>query len=141
MRMAVMAGLVGVGLTAPASACPQVTRCIAMASGMASPSSIRMQHMETPAARPPVRHLSLTVLLTASEDGNYSLRRSLTSFRPAVIYAEDIEMPELWAVVATTVKAQLPRYETEESFSMVLSPVVVTMPTESTPGLGLSGDF
>ena len=141
MRIAVMAGLVGVGLTAPASACPQGTRCIAMASGMAELSSVRMQRMETPAAPQPVRHLSLTVHLTASEDGNYSLRRSLTGFHPVVVYAEDIEMPELWAVVATTVKAQLPRYETEESFSMVLSPVVVTMPTESTPGLGLSGDF
>jgi hypothetical protein len=138
--MVVMAGLVGVGLTAPASACPQGTRCIAMASGMAELSSIRMQRTETPAARPaPVQHLSLTVHLT--DEGNYSLRRSLTSFRPAVTHAEDIVMPELWAVVATTVRAQLPRYETEESFSMVLSPVVVTMPTESTPGLGLSGDF
>jgi hypothetical protein len=137
--MVVMAGLVGVGLTAPAAACPQGTRCIAMVSGMAELSSIRMQRTETPAPPQPVRHLSLTVQF--SEDGNYSLRRSLTSFRPAVVYAEDIEMPELWAVVATTVKAQLPRYETEESFSMVLSPVVVTMPTESTPGLGLSGDF
>lgn len=137
--MVVMAGLVGVGLTAPASACPQGTRCIAMASGMAELSSVRAQRIETPAPPRPVRHLSLTVHL--SEDGNYSLRRSLASFRPAVAYAEDIEVPELWAVVATTVTAQLPRYETEESFSMVLSPVVVTMPTESTPGLGLSGAF
>jgi len=142
MRMAVMAGLVGVGLTAPASACPQGTRCIAMASGMAEFSSTRAHRIETPASVPaPVQHLSLTVHLTASEDGNDSLRRALTSFRPAVVYSGDIEMPELWAVVATTVKSQLPRYETEESFSMVLSPVVVTMPTESTPGLGLSGDF
>lgn len=137
-----MAALVGVGLTAPASACPQGTRCIAMASGMAELASVRAHRIETPAAAPaPVQQLSLTVHLTASEDVNDSLRRSLTSFRPVVVYAEDIEMPELWAVVATTVTAQLPRYETEEAFSMVLSPVVVTMPTESTPGLGLSGAF
>lgn len=110
-----------------------------MGSGRAELSSRLSVRSETPAARAPVRHLSLTIRL--SDDDNHVLRRSLTSFRPAVVHAGDIEMPELWAIVATQVTDRLPRYEDGEQFSMVLSPVVVSMPSESTPGIGLSGDF
>lgn len=140
MRLLVMAGLVGVGLTAPASACPQGTRCIAMASGMSELESMRTQRIETPAPAQ-VRYLSLTVRSSEQDDSNAPLWRSLSSFQPTVVHADDVEMPWIWAVLATEVKSQLPRYENADQFSMVLSPVVVTMPTESTPGLGLSGDF
>jgi hypothetical protein len=142
MRLVLMAGLVGLGLVAPAAACPQPARCIAMISAPSELTSIRAPRTEVAAAAPAkVPYLSLTVRLTDREDGNHPLRRSLISFRPAVVHADDIEIPELWAIVAHQVTDRLPRYEDGEEFSMVLSPVVVTMPTESTPGLGLSGDF
>ncbi len=141
MRLVLMAGLVGLGLVAPAAACPQAARCIAMISAPSELTSVRAPRTEVAAAPVKVRHLSLTVRLTDKDESHHPLRRSLTSFRPAVVHDGDIEMPELWAIVAHQVTDRLPRYEDGEEFSMVLSPVVVSMPSESTPGLGLSGDF
>ncbi len=141
MRVVLMAALVGAGLTAPAAACPQGTRCIAMVSGRPELATSRRTRAATPAPTPPPNKLSLTIRVSDWADGRGPLHRSLSSFRPAVVHAADLEMPELWAIVASSVKDQLPRYENDEQFSMVLSPVVVTMPSESTPGLGLSGDF
>ncbi len=141
MRLALMAAVVTAGLTAPAAACPHGTRCIAMVSGMAKPGSIRRPRAETPAVPVRPRQLSLTVRLSDRDDRHRPLNRSLSSFRPAVVHTGDIEMPELWAVVASQVTERLPRYQDGVQFSMVLSPVVVTMPSESTPGIGLSGDF
>jgi len=138
MRVFVMTGLVGAAFATPANACPQGARCIAMLTSPADFTSVR-EEIPTP---PVPRKISLTVRPTvASVDHLASLRTSLTSFEPTVHYPDDIEMPYLWAVVATEVRNHLPRYHDDEQFSMVLSPVVVTMPTESTPGLGLSGDF
>ncbi|MBA3454968.1 MAG: hypothetical protein H0T42_17900 [Deltaproteobacteria bacterium] len=109
---------------------------------MAELTAIRTDRVETPAAAPQkVTYLTLTVHLTANDDGHESLRSSLTKFEPVVARTDGVEMPWIWAVLATEVRSHLPRYENDEQFSMVLSPVVVTMPTESTPGVGLSGDF
>jgi len=144
MRVFVMVGLVGATFAAPADACPQGARCIAMLTTSASVSSVRVeQAVSAPAPAPaPPRKISLELRVASpSIDRLASLRSSLSTFEPPVRYAGDIEMPALWAVVATEVRNHLPRYEDEDQFSMVLSPVVVTMPTETTPGLGLSGDF
>lgn len=139
MRLFVMVGLVGAAFATPADACPQGARCIAMLTSPADFTSIRE---EVPAAPAPPRKISLRIRTSGpASDHLSSLRTSLTSFEPRVVYADDIEMPELWAVVATEVKSHLPRYEDAHQFSMVLSPVVVTMPSDTTPGLGLSGDF
>jgi len=133
-----MVGLVGAAYATPAYACPQGARCIAMLTSPADFTSVR----EVPAPPPPPRKISLTFLpASLPVDHLASLRSSLTSFEPTVRYPDDIEMPYLWAVVASEVRGHLPRYEDDHRFSMVLSPVVVTMPSESTPGLGLSGDF
>jgi hypothetical protein len=144
MRVVVMAGLVGAALATPANACPQATRCIAMISAPADFTSIRASEIApAPAAVP---HVALAMRLgfdpaTVDADRFAPLRSSLTRFRPAVAHSGDIEMPWIWAVLASEVHDRLPRYEQADQFSMVLSPVVVTMPTESTPGVGLSGDF
>jgi len=138
MRVAVMVGLFGAAFATPASACPQGARCIAMVTRPAHFTSVREARPPAPAPR----KISLTVRTpSVTVDHLAPLRSSLTSFHPVAIHDGDIEMPYLWAVVASEVESHLPRYHSDESFSMVLSPVVVTMPTESTPGLGLSGDF
>lgn len=139
MRVFVMVGLVGAAFATPANACPQGARCIAM---LTSPTDFTSVRAEQPAPRPPPRKISLTVRVSSQVTNRFaSLRSSLHNFEPPVTHADDIEMPYLWAVVATEVKSRLPRYQDSNQFSMVLSPVVVTMPSESTPGVGLSGDF
>lgn len=140
MRVVVMAALVGVALATPASACPQGTRCIAMSSNPSELTSVRT--FET-AARPVVRTVNLTMrhAVDTTADRYAPLRSSLSTFHRVVLPADAVDMPWIWAVVASEVHSRLPRYEQADRFSMVLSPVVVTMPTESTPGVGLSGDF
>lgn len=138
-----MAGLVGAGLAglaAPAAACPQGARCIAMLSGPTDFTSIRTPETAAPARVVPTVTLMMRITVVPS-DRYPSLRSSLSSFAPARISAGDVEMPWIWAVLASEVESRLPRYDGTDSFSMVLSPVVVTMPSESTPGVGLSGAF
>ena len=132
MRVVVMAALVGVALATPADACPAGTRCIAIST----------RSFET-AALPVVRHVSLAPRLAveAPADRYASLRSSLSSFLPSGAHADADEMPWIWAVLASEVHRRMPRYERADQFSLVLSPVVVKMPTESTPGVGLSGAF
>ncbi len=138
MRVIVMTGLLGAAFATPASACPQGARCIAMVTRPASFTSVR-KDLSPP---PPPRKISLTVRLAPpSADHLASLRSSLTTFEPTVHHAGDVEIPYFWAMVATEVVSHLPRYQDDDQFSMIVSPVVVSMPTESTPGLGLSGDF
>lgn len=141
MRVIVMAGLVGAALAAPADACPQGARCIAMLSGPTELTSIRS--FETPAAPRAVRDVKLTMRFsgTVQADGYARLHSSLRSFEPPVPSTDGVEMPWIWEVLASEVHDRLPRYEQADQFSMVLSPVVVSMPSESTPGIGLSGDF
>jgi len=117
MRQIAMAGLVGAALATPAAACPQGSRCLAMLSAPAD--------------------LAHGALLERHDE----LRSSLSSFEPTIARADDIEMPWIWAVLAAEARRRLPRYEQPNQFSMVLAPVVVSMPSETTPGLGLSGDF
>ena len=140
MRLFLMAGLVGAALAAPADACPQGARCIAMLSGPTELTSIRS--FETAAAPVAVPQMTLTVQFIDVRTDRYApLRNSISSFHPAIAPSDGVEMPWIWRVLASEVEAHLPRYEQANEFSMVLSPVVVSMPSESTPGVGLSGAF
>jgi hypothetical protein len=51
------------------------------------------------------------------------------------------DMPWIWEVLRTQVYTRLPRYEDAQSFSFVLSPVVVKGQFDTVPGVGLAGDF
>jgi hypothetical protein len=60
--------------------------------------------------------------------------------------ARSIEMPWVWQMLRHTVYARMPRYDraasrTEHRFSLVLSPVVVSSPQDTVPGVGVEGDF
>ena len=69
------------------------------------------------------------------------------SLRAHVVRRPDgIEMPWIWVQLRRSVYSQLPRYErvsrrAEHRFSLVLSPVVVTSPQDTVPGVGVEGDF
>jgi hypothetical protein len=60
--------------------------------------------------------------------------------------ARSIQMPWIWQVLRHSVYARMPRYDriaqrAENRFSLVLSPVVVSSPQDTVPGVGLEGDF
>ncbi len=138
MRVFVMAGLLGAALVTPAAACPQGARCIAMPTSPSSFSSIRETGRPAP-ARPISLQMRVTTVETTA-DHHASLRRSLTSYHPQAIQAGAVEVPEIWATIAAEARSRLPRHANRD-VSLVVSPVVVTMPSESTPGLGVSGEF
>lgn len=57
-----------------------------------------------------------------------------------------VAMPWIWQVLKKSVYAQLPTYERhgarpENTFSFVLSPVVVESPADTVPGVGVEGAF
>ncbi len=55
---------------------------------------------------------------------------------------EGVEIPWIWRVLRERVYSQMPTYEREsDSLKLVLSPVVVTSPSDTVPGVGISGDF
>jgi hypothetical protein len=53
----------------------------------------------------------------------------------------DVEMPWIWQVLREQVYARMPRYEKPERFELVMSPVVVTSPSDTIPGVGVAGSF
>jgi hypothetical protein len=52
----------------------------------------------------------------------------------------DIEMPWIWQALRTQVYSRMPTYQ-ERRFTMTLSPVVVSSPSDTIPGVGIGGDF
>lgn len=53
----------------------------------------------------------------------------------------EIEMPWIWQVLREQVYARMPRYDHKQKLSLLLSPVVVTSPSDTVPGLGIAGAF
>jgi len=53
----------------------------------------------------------------------------------------EIEMPWIWQVLREQVYSRMPHYDHKQRLSLVLSPVVVTSPTDTIPGLGVAGAF
>ena len=60
---------------------------------------------------------------------------------PAPDLGEAGEMPWIWQILRTEVYDALPSIEEDKRFNAVLAPVVITSPTETTPGVGMRGDF
>jgi hypothetical protein len=50
------------------------------------------------------------------------------------------ELPWIWRVVRDKFHANVPSHRSR-SFVLRMAPVVVTMPAETVPGVGVSGDF
>ncbi|HEX5063668.1 MAG TPA: hypothetical protein VFV99_30025, partial [Kofleriaceae bacterium] len=54
--------------------------------------------------------------------------------------AEPDAMPWIWRVLREQIYTRLPRHD-DERFTLVLSPVVVTSPSDTIPGVGIAGNF
>jgi hypothetical protein len=126
VRLVVVSACVAVLTTAPALACPRDVLCVVQPTAKAAetPAATR-----TPAVIPDVRTAQLP-----SDD-----RLTLDDLRDELEPGE-IEMPWIWRVLREQVHARLPKYE-EQRFSLVLSPVVVTSPSDTIPGVGVGGYF
>jgi hypothetical protein len=142
MRALAIGLLLAAALATPSGACPRELRCIVLAPVQTEEVDRPEVRFEVRSERPHVRP-GLAAALPASDTSEHrALRTELITFEPRVTYADQVEMPWIWEVLSAEVKSRLPHYDQAEAqFSMMLAPVVVTSPSESTPGLGLSGDF
>jgi hypothetical protein len=123
-------------LTAPAMACPPLDTCLTQLPSTtrvprvssahdtdAEPDAGASSHVREPA-------LDVTQLPELAPP-----RRA-----PPGVPAE-VEMPAIWMVLRTSVYSRMPTYQQSHDFKLVLSPVVVSSPSDTIPGLGVSGDF
>ena len=118
-----------------------------MLSGPADFTSIRrLETAPLEGSRPHASALRLAVSVSSiepTESDRYApLTNQLLTFRPIVRRPDEVVKPWIWVVLSGHVYKHLPRYEqAEHQFSMVFSPVMVSTAGDSTPGVGLSGDF
>ena len=112
--------------TGPALACPRHLLCVVQ-PGTTSPAEIA--RAATPVSIPDVR----TVRLAPDRDLTFGAA-------PAKTDPSEVEMPWIWRVLREQVHSRLPSHH-DKQFSLMLSPVVVTTPSDTIPGVGVAGDF
>jgi hypothetical protein len=132
-------------LAAPrADACPHGATCVATET-RAEPVEPAVEIAATTARRgeqaPAGKAMPDLVVRDAADVD--MLSRSLRTH--VVPRAAAIQMPWIWQVLRSNVYARMPRYDSvdqpDRRFSLVLSPVVVTSPQDTVPGVGIEGDF
>lgn len=142
-------------LAAPrAEACPTSTLCAAVQTQgdlRGVPSDAVRQEIAQVRAIAPSSMLQLAIsranVARAERSGELTEHRLAGSLRTHVVpRARSIEMPWVWQMLRHNVYARMPRYDrvasrTANRFSLVLSPVVVSSPMDTVPGVGVEGDF
>jgi len=124
VRLGVIVVAVLLDLTAPAVACPPVDTCLTQL-----PTTTRdVSSAHGPST--PVSRVSLDLT---------QIVRELAP--PPRLAPGEVEMPWIWKALRARVYSQLPTYEQSQDFKLVLSPVVVTSPSDTVPGVGIAGDF
>jgi hypothetical protein len=69
------------------------------------------------------------------------LTKSLREFAVPRREPGEIEMPWIWMALRAQVYSRMPTYEQGHDFKLTLSPVVVSSPSDTVPGVGVAGDF
>lgn len=125
MRLLVVFTCVAAVTTGPALASPRNLLFVVQPA----PAPPEIARTGTPAAIPDVRtaHLPPDDHLTFGD-------------APAKLDPAEVEMPWIWRALREQVHTRLPKYE-EQRFSVVVSPVVVTSPSDTIPGVGVGGVF
>jgi hypothetical protein len=121
VRLFVLTSVAIAGLAAPASACPPLDACL-----VKLPSTVKL----TPRADGQATAVKLPAL---------DLARAVRTVRK--LAPGEIEMPWIWRVLRDQVYSRMPTYEERNELKIVLSPVVVSSPTDTVPGVGIAGDF
>jgi hypothetical protein len=124
-------------LTAPAVACPPLDKCL-----VSLPSTTQLPHVKRVSPAHGDAHAVQQLRSTPPEQPALDLTQDAQKLqlKPRLAPGE-VEMPAIWATLRGKVYSQMPTYQKSESFKVVLSPVVVSSPSDTIPGLGIAGDF
>jgi hypothetical protein len=128
VRLVVVSALIAVIATAPALGCPRRVLCVV--DGEAAP-----RHEVARFARfVHVRDVRPIVRRPDKREHVYAHERVRSA-------NDEPELPWIWRALRDHVYARLPRYHDAKRFTLVVSPVVVTSPSDTVPGIGLAGNF
>jgi hypothetical protein len=126
VRLLIVSSCVAAITAGPALACPRHVLCLVQPE-VAGASEVPRTYKR--ATIPDLRRVTV-----APDD-------QLTFEAPVKHDPNEIEMPWIWRVLRDQVYAQMPKYKRKEAFTLVLSPVVVTTPNDTIPGVGVAGGF
>lgn len=130
MRLLVIIACMAAVTTTPALASPRRLLCIVHPDAIATA-------LERNTAGHPRRHLVVPDV--------HRIRLTMRPRRAPIIAVTthddgEVEVPWLWRVLRERALAHLPHHDAT-SFSLALSPVVVTSPSDTIPGVGVAGSF
>lgn len=134
MRLLVVSACVAAIATAPALASPRRLLCVVHPDAIATAALNRSARSEPvqPRARVTVPDVH---------------RVHLDARPPRAVLAsshthddDDRDMPWIWRMLRARALSHLPHHDATR-FSLALTPVVVTSPSESIPGVGVAGHF
>lgn len=57
------------------------------------------------------------------------------------VTTDAVQVPWFWGALRAQVYSRMPTYRDRNELTVMLSPVVVTSPSDTVPGLGIAGDF
>jgi hypothetical protein len=143
----VTAAVLGVALIAgSASACPAMTRCLAMVDRHLD------RHVVGPAVRPAIRdavrpavvaHRATAAVILALPASAHSRvqRDDAFSLRERPTPGSGSDSATMWTKVRKQVDTHTPGFEQENRFTVKLSPLVIRAPSSTVPGVGFRGRF
>lgn len=137
MRVLVLA-MLAISAAPRAEACPRGAACVSSETRAAAAEVAR------PVAHGSMLHVAIAHARRTTLDDHVHLASSLK--RHVVAAPGAVEMPWIWVQLRRSVYTRLPRYERvdrrlDHRFSLVLSPVVVSSPQDTIPGVGVEGGF
>ncbi len=129
MRLLAVFACVAALTAAPALGCPRRLLCVVQPDAIATyaPARIEIPRARTRAAVPDVHRIQLAP-------------RARLAVADVSRTTPDPELPWFWRMLREQLHAHLPHHD-DARFSFVVSPVVVTSPSDTIPGLGVAGDF
>ncbi|HUS31112.1 MAG TPA: hypothetical protein VMZ53_21525 [Kofleriaceae bacterium] len=133
MRCRLVVVAVLLDLTAPAVACPPLDTCLVQL-----PSTTRLPHVSPAHVRVPASQDAAVSEVGQPPNLTEIIRELTPPPRPA---PGEVEMPWIWMALRAQVYSRMPTYEQSHDFKIVLSPVVVSSPSDTVPGVGIAGDF
>lgn len=136
MRFRLVAIAVLLDLTAPAMACPPLDTCLTQLPSTTRAPRVSPAHDTDAEPNAGAMRRVRSPALDVTQLPELAPPRRAPPGAPA-----EVEMPAIWTTLRASVYSRMPTYQQSQDFKLVLSPVVVTSPSDTIPGLGVSGDF
>jgi hypothetical protein len=122
-------------LTAPAMACPPLDTCLTKLPSTAHVPRVAPAHDAATDANADAKRHVRSPALDVTQLPELAPPRRAPAGAPV-----EVEMPAIWTALRTSVYSRMPTHQSDD-FKLMLSPVVVSSPSDTIPGLGVSGDF